>query len=203
MVRSGYGGHGLCGGLPTWCRRLLCGGRQGAEPGIGALVILFERPSGDRDRTDDDIAAPDQPSGPAGHDGGSRHVDYLRDLVKQQGRIKQQTRSGVCRRTRAWASQLFSLSSPSRSPASRSADSPSASTSRAGPRCRSRAAAVPTRSASHKLKTSTARPSDTTPNRSSWSAAAVRPPCRSAPRRCRTRTPTACGCPRRPGCRRC
>jgi hypothetical protein len=50
----------------------LRGGRHGAEPDIGALVVLFERPSGDCDRTDDDTAAPDQPSGPARHDGCSR-----------------------------------------------------------------------------------------------------------------------------------
>lgn len=52
---------------------------QEAEPDIGALVVLFERPSGDGDGTDDDTAAPDQASGEAGHDGCSRHVDDLRE----------------------------------------------------------------------------------------------------------------------------
>jgi len=65
--------------LPTWCQRLLTWRVSGAEPDIGALVVLFERPSGDCDRTDDDTAAPEEPSSPARHDGCSRYVNYLRE----------------------------------------------------------------------------------------------------------------------------
>ena len=53
------------------------GDREG--PDVGALVILLERPSSYCDRTGDDTAAPDQPGGPACHDGCSRYLNYLRE----------------------------------------------------------------------------------------------------------------------------
>nr|WP_246124085.1 hypothetical protein [Nocardia bhagyanarayanae] len=67
------------GTIPLYSTRSGRRGRTDAEPDIGTLVVLLRLPTADRDRTDNDIATPDQARARARHDRRARQVIHLRE----------------------------------------------------------------------------------------------------------------------------